>query len=144
MKLLYSFLRYLRNLNLFKLQKHPFFFISETDVKMAKETQRRRIATRQSNKTHLKRWRKLKLIWINYERLTMYCFDCIFISRSNLTYWIPISVFSLVSWFLYFLQHLLSRVRRAWDLMGTSILNGLRFFIRLGKSIFYTEAKFSY
>ena len=57
MKLLYSLLRYLRNLNLFKLQKHP-----ETDVKMAKETQRRRIVTRQSNKTHLKSWRKLKLI----------------------------------------------------------------------------------
>ena len=49
MKLLYSFLRYLRNLNLFKFQKHPFFFISETDVKMAKETQKRRIAARQSN-----------------------------------------------------------------------------------------------
>ena len=28
----------------------------------------------------------------------MYCFDCIFISRSNLTYWIPISVCSLVSY----------------------------------------------
>ena len=47
MKLLYSFLRYLRNLNLFKLQMHSFFFISETDVKMTKETQR----TRRSNKT---------------------------------------------------------------------------------------------
>ena len=46
MKLLYSFLRYLKNLNLFKLRKHSFFFISETDVKMTKETQR----TRQSNK----------------------------------------------------------------------------------------------
>ena len=54
MKLLYSFLRYLRNLNLFKLQKHPFFFILVTDVKMAKETQKRRIATRQSNKTFKK------------------------------------------------------------------------------------------
>ena len=54
MKLLYLFLRYLRNLNLFQLQKHPFFFISETDVKMAKETQRRRTATRQSNKTFKK------------------------------------------------------------------------------------------
>ena len=144
MKLLYSFLSYLRSLNLFKLQKHPFFFISETEVKMAKEIQRRRITARQSNKAHLKRWRKLKLIWINYKRFTMYYFDCIFISRSNLTYWIPISVCSLVSWFLYFLQHLLSRVRRAWDLMATSIQNGLRFFICLGKSTFYTEAKFSY
>ena len=28
--------------------------------------------------------------------------------------------------------------------MGTSIQNGLRFFICLGKSNFYTEAKFSY
>ena len=47
MKLLYSFLRYLRNLNLFKLQMHSFSFISETDVKMTKETQK----TRRSNKT---------------------------------------------------------------------------------------------
>ena len=65
MKLLYSFLRYLRNLNLFKLQKHPFFFILGTDLKMAKETRKgdvESIAIRQSNKTHLKRWRKLKLI----------------------------------------------------------------------------------
>ena len=54
MKLSYSFLRYLRNLNQFKLQKHPFFFISETNFKMAKETQKRRIATRQSNKTFKK------------------------------------------------------------------------------------------
>ena len=54
MKLLCSFLRYLRNLNLFKLQKHPFFFISETDVKMAKETQKKRKATRQSSKTFKK------------------------------------------------------------------------------------------
>ena len=78
MKLLYSFLRYLRNLNLFKLQKHPFFFILETDLKMAKETQKgevQSIATRQSNKTHSKRWQNLKLIWMNYERLIMYCFD---------------------------------------------------------------------
>ena len=65
MKLVYSFLRYLRNLNLFKLQKHPFFFILETDFKMAKETHKgdaESIATRQSNKKHLKRWRNLKLI----------------------------------------------------------------------------------
>ena len=66
---------------------------------MAKETCKQdveSIPTRQSNKTHLKRRRKLKLIWINYERLTMYCFDCIFIPRSNLTYWIPPSKHS--SW----------------------------------------------
>ena len=53
MKLLYSFLRYLRNLNLFKLQKDAFFFILETDLKMAKETLKgdvESIATRQSNK----------------------------------------------------------------------------------------------
>ena len=58
MKLLNSFLRYLRNLNQFKLQTYSVFFISETDVKMTKETQK----TRQNNKTHLKWWRKLKLI----------------------------------------------------------------------------------
>ena len=41
MELLYSFLRflsYLRNLNLFKLFKHTFFFILVTKLKMAKET----------------------------------------------------------------------------------------------------------
>ena len=45
-------------INLFKLQKHPFFFILGTDHKMAKETHKgdvESIATRQSNKTHLKR-----------------------------------------------------------------------------------------
>ena len=59
MKLLYSFLTFLRNVNLFKLQKHFFFFILETDLKMAKETHKgdvESIATRQSNKTHLKGW----------------------------------------------------------------------------------------
>ena len=81
MRLLYSFLRSLRNLNLFKLQKHPFFYVLETDLKLGKETHKgdvQSIATRQSNKTRLKRWRNLKLIGMNYERLTMYCFDCIF------------------------------------------------------------------
>ena len=45
--------------------------------------------------------------WPEYEQLTMDCFDCIFISTNNLAYLIPIPMFSLVSWFLYFLQHLL-------------------------------------
>ena len=65
MKLLYSSLKYLRNLNLFKSQKHPNFFILGADLKMTKETHKgdvESIATRQSNKTHIKRWRKLKLI----------------------------------------------------------------------------------
>ena len=37
-----------------QVKKHLFFFISETDVKMVKETQRRRTATRRSNKTFKK------------------------------------------------------------------------------------------
>ena len=45
----------------------------------------------------------LNLTWINYEQLIMNGFDCIFISTNNLAYLIPILMFSLVSWFLYFL-----------------------------------------
>ena len=64
MKLLYSFLKYLRNLNLFKLQKHPFFFILETDFKMAKETHKgdvESIATRQSNQNTFKKVAKAEV-----------------------------------------------------------------------------------
>ena len=64
MKLLYSFLTYLRNLNLFKLQKHPFFFILETDLKMAKETHKgdvESIATRQSNQNTFKKVAKAEV-----------------------------------------------------------------------------------
>ena len=45
----------------------------------------------------------LNLTWINYEQFIMNGFDCIFISTNNLAYLIPILMFSLVSWFLYFL-----------------------------------------
>ena len=57
MKLLYSFLRYLRNLNLFILRKHPFFFILRTDLKMAKAIHKGdldSIAKHQSDKTFKK------------------------------------------------------------------------------------------
>ena len=54
---------------------------------------------------HQNMWRKLRLIWIDYEQLIMDCFHCIFKSTDNLAHLIP--VFWLVSWFLCFLHHLL-------------------------------------
>ena len=80
------------------LTKASFFLYFRDRPKNGERNKQRsrRKYTRQSNKTSK-----------NYEQLTMYCFDCIFIFTSNLAYWIPISMFSLVSWFLYFLQHLL-------------------------------------
>ena len=111
-------IRYIRNVNLlfkkdFKiaelLTKTSFFLYFRDCPKNAEgnKQMRRRKYMSKSNQTHQKRWWKLKLIWINYEQLTMDCFDCIFISTNNLAYLIPIPMFSLVSWFLYFLQHLL-------------------------------------
>ena len=43
----------------------------------------------------------------------MDCFDCIFIATNDLVYLIPIV--SLISWFLYFWQHLLHEYS-AWTL----------------------------
>ena len=37
----------------------------------------------------------------------MTCFDCIFIFKDDLAY--LVAMFSLVSWFPYFLQHLLQK-----------------------------------
>ena len=62
-----------------------------------------------------------------------------------------ISIFSLVLWFLYFffvffflfLAAHVSRLRRAWNLMGTLVRNGLRFFPLLGKkTILYRSQVF--
>ena len=87
-----------------------------------------------------RRWQKLKLIWIDYEQLIMDYFDCIFIyiSTDHLAYLIP--MFSLVSWFLYFLQDLLQEhVQGTWNLMGTSVRNGLRFFLLFRKKYYFIE-----
>ena len=50
---------------------------------------------------------KSELIWIDYEQLMMDYFDCIFLSTDDLAHLIP--VFSLVPWFLCFLQQLLHK-----------------------------------
>ena len=71
------------------------------------------------------------------KQLIMDCFDCISISTSNsLAYLIPIPMFSLVP--------TAQKVRRAWDLMGTSVRNRPRFLSFVWqKVVFYTEVKFS-
>ena len=120
LNLVESFLRHIRNLNLlfkkfFKsielLTKTSFFLYcrdlpengegNEGDVKSicARVTKH---APKKMVKAEVN-----KLIWIHYEHLIMDCFDCIFISTNNLVYLIPMPMFSLVSWFLYFLHHLL-------------------------------------
>ena len=53
------------------------------------------------------------------------------ISTEDLVYFI--SIFLLVSWFVLFLAALSLRVRRGWNLMGTSVRNGEKFFILFGK-----------
>ena len=73
MKLLQSFLRYLRNVNLLvkknfksaELLNKASFFLYFRDRPKNGEDNKQRIRqkyTRQSNQTHQKRWRKLKLI----------------------------------------------------------------------------------
>ena len=73
----------------------------------------------------------------------MDCFDCIFISTEDLAYFI--SIFSLVSWFVLFLAAPALRVRKAWNLMGTSVRNGQQFFILFGRKYYFIlKLKFSY
>ena len=113
------------------LPKHPFFFTSETVLKIAKGTNKGDVESICAKVTkHIKsRWRKLKLIWINYGQFIMDCFDYIFISTNNLVYLIPILMFSLVHDFSISCS------------TCSKTTKSMRF---LGKVLFYTEVKFSY
>ena len=90
---------------------------------------RHREYMRKVNKTCTKKkLRKLMFIWNDYEQLIMNCFDCIITSTDDVIY--LISVFSMVSWSLYFLQHLLSWSTKSMKPNGkTSVRNGLKFFL---------------
>ena len=67
----------------------------------------------------------------------MDCVDWIFISSEDLAYFI--SMFSLVSWIVLFLAASALRVGRAWNLMGTSVRNGQKFFILFGRKYYFIQ-----
>ena len=84
---------------------------------------------------------EVNLNWL--QQLIMDCFDCIFTSTEDLAYFI--SIFSLVSWFVLFLAAPALRVRKAWNLMGTSIRYVQQFFILFGRKYYFIQKlKFSY
>ena len=81
---------------------------------MAKDTDKGDVKSKRARvgKVVSKRWQKLKLIWINYGQLVMDCFDCIVISKNDWACLIAIPIFPLVSWFVYFLHHLLQEYKK--------------------------------
>ena len=89
------------------LPKSPFSFTLKTIVKVGKETNKWNIeiiytrVTKHASKKVSKAKVNLNWLW------KIDCFDCIFISRDNLACLVPMSMFLLGSWCLYFLQHLL-------------------------------------
>ena len=86
-----------------KCRKHFYSFTLDRLLKIVKKTKKedvKSIRTRVIKHAFKKVW-KLKLIWIDYEQLIVDFFDVIFRSTDDSGY--LISVFSLVSWFLYFL-----------------------------------------
>ena len=77
--------------------------------------------------------------WLWTIELIMICFDCVFISTSDLAE--PV-------WYQYQCSHCFHdfsvaapgpRVRRAWNLMGTSVRNGRRFFLLFGKKYYFID-----
>ena len=85
-------------------------FALESVLKMAKETNKgdlESICTRVTK--HASKMVAKAYVNLNWQ-LIMVCFDCIFISTDDLAYLIP--MFSMVSWFLYVLQHLLQEYKK--------------------------------
>ena len=90
-------------------------------------------------------------IWIDYEQLWIdligYIYPRIFIFifsllDINFLTSFMISLFLFCFFFLFLAAHV-SRLRRAWNLMGTLVRNGLRFFPLLGKkTILYRSQVF--
>ena len=78
---------------------------------------------------HPRKWQKLKLIWIEAFELT--------ITIDYGLFWFYIYIDSIAAPIL--------RVRRAWNLTGTSVQNGQKFFILFGKKYYFIQKlKFSY
>ena len=65
---------------------------------------------------HQNMWRKLRLIWIDYEQLIMDFFHCILKSTDNLAHLIP--VLWLVSWFLCFFCSICSKSMKSMKSYG--------------------------
>ena len=66
-------------------------------------------------------------------------FDCIIISTINLAHLILTNT-KRSHWFYDFsIVAPAPGVRKAWDLMGTSVWNGLRLFLLFGKKYCFTE-----
>ena len=88
------------------LPAYPFSFTLETILKMAKETSK--IYVQGYLNMHQERWRKLKLIWVEYEELLMDYFECLHeqfsLLDANASVLTGFMIFD-ISW--YFLQHLL-------------------------------------
>ena len=84
------------------------------------------------------------LILIDYEQLTMDCFNCIFISTTNnLAYLTPIPMFSLVSWFLY--CNTCSKSTKSMKPNGNISMEWAKVLAFLWeKVLFWREVKFSY
>ena len=122
------------------LPKHPFFFTSKTDLKMAKETNKGNVEGIHVKVTkHIRKggeswsWSELTLnnwLWVVllyiYIREQFSSFD----TNTNVLTGLMISLF---------LPAPAPRVRRSWDLMGTSVRNGLRFFLLFGKKYFFIQ-----
>ena len=92
---------------------------------------------------HPKSWRKLKLIWIDYEQLIMDCFDCMFYGIIYCEFKGQFSLYGtnvLNSFMIFlFLAARPPRVRGAWNLLGTSVRNGLRFFLFLERKYYFIQ-----
>ena len=86
---------------------------------------------------------RLNRIWVDNEQLIIECFDCyIYIhGRCSLFNTNALTGFMIS----LFLAAPALTVRRAWNLMGTSVRNGIRFFLLFRKKYsFIQKLKFSY
>ena len=149
--------RYIRNVNLplkkdFKftelLTKTSLSFTLETVLKMAKEINWGDVesiyakATKHASKKVAKA--EINLNWLWTIELIMGCFDCIVISTNDLAWpiWYQYQCFHCFHDF--FIAAPAPRVRKAWNLMGTSVWNGRRVFYLFGKTSYFIFYMFSY
>ena len=146
-------LRYIRNVNLSYskrnlelqnfLQKTFFFFTSEAVLKKAKETNTGDVesicarVTKPASRKLANAEVDVNWLWtIDYGLFWLY----FYIHEQFILFYINTNVL----WFHHFpIAALPPRVRRAWNLMGRSVWNELRFLLLFGKKYCFTE-KFSY
>ena len=121
------------------LPKHPFSFILETVLKMAKETNQGDVesicarATKHASKKVVEAEVNLNWLWtIDYGLFWLY----IHIRRRFSLF--DTNVLTGFMIFL-FLAAPVPRLWRAWNLMGTSVRSGLRFFLLFGKKYYVIQ-----